>query len=98
MLPGTLPEEIWNWSGCETLGVPLSQKCVALYYRTDLVARPPESLERLREVSNLPVLLLTAKDTVEDRVTGLDLGADVDEDFASDAFDGRTNVGNAIGV
>jgi len=29
-----------------------------------------------REGSKIPVLLLTAKDTVEDRVTGLDLGAD----------------------
>ena len=25
LLPGTLPEEIWNWSGCETLGVPLEE-------------------------------------------------------------------------
>lgn len=34
-------------------------------------------LRRLRtEGSRTPILLLTAKDTVEDRVTGLDLGAD----------------------
>ena len=34
-------------------------------------------LKRLREIgAQLPVLVLTAKDTVQDRVSGLDLGAD----------------------
>ncbi len=34
-------------------------------------------LQRLRADNNTtPVLLLTAKDTIDDRVTGLDLGAD----------------------
>jgi two-component system response regulator MprA len=32
--------------------------------------------ERLRAASSTPILMLTAKDTVEDRVTGLDRGAD----------------------
>jgi two-component system OmpR family response regulator len=35
-----------------------------------------ELLRRLRRVKKTPVLLLTAKDTVSDRVTGLDEGAD----------------------
>jgi DNA-binding response OmpR family regulator len=36
-----------------------------------------EVLRRLRSAgSKIPVLLLTAKDTIDDRVTGLDLGAD----------------------
>lgn len=35
-----------------------------------------EVCRRLRAVSNVPILVLTARDTVPDRVTGLDAGAD----------------------
>src|SRR5438105_4890392 len=35
-----------------------------------------EVCRRLRAGSDLPILLLTARDAVEDRVTGLDAGAD----------------------
>jgi len=35
-----------------------------------------EVCQRLRQVSNLPILMLTARDAVADRVTGLDAGAD----------------------
>ncbi|VAW38715.1 Two-component transcriptional response regulator, LuxR family, partial [hydrothermal vent metagenome] len=35
-----------------------------------------EVCRRLRTVSDLPILMLTAKETIEDRVTGLDAGAD----------------------
>jgi len=35
-----------------------------------------EVCRRLREASNLPILILTAKDTLADRVEGLDAGAD----------------------
>jgi DNA-binding response OmpR family regulator len=35
-----------------------------------------EVLRRLRKTSNLPVIMLTARDTVMDKVTGLDSGAD----------------------
>jgi two-component system, OmpR family, response regulator len=42
-------------------------------------------LRKLRERrSNVPVLILTARDTLEDRVTGLDLGAD---DYMTKPFD-----------
>lgn len=34
--------------GGERYGVPLSQKCVALYYRTDLVSQPASSFDELR--------------------------------------------------
>ena len=35
-----------------------------------------EVLRRLRSQSRVPVLMLTAKDTIQDRVEGLDMGAD----------------------
>lgn len=35
-----------------------------------------EVCRRLRNASNVPILMLTARDTVPDRVTGLDAGAD----------------------
>ncbi|MCB0062813.1 MAG: response regulator transcription factor [Caldilineaceae bacterium] len=35
-----------------------------------------EVCRRLRNASNVPILILTARDTVPDRVTGLDAGAD----------------------
>ena len=39
---------------------------------------------RIREESNLPILMLTARDTVDDRVLGLDTGAD---DYVTKPFD-----------
>jgi two-component system, OmpR family, response regulator MprA len=35
-----------------------------------------EVAQRLRQVGNVPILILTAKDTLQDRVQGLDAGAD----------------------
>ncbi len=35
-----------------------------------------ETLEMIREISNVPVILLTAKGDVDDRIKGLELGAD----------------------
>lgn len=43
-----------------------------------------EVLERLRAMHKTPVLMLTARDTVQDRVKGLDTGAD---DYLSKPFD-----------
>lgn len=52
-------------------------------------------LQRLRADNNTtPVLLLTAKDTIDDRVTGLDLGADdyLVKPFAFDELLARIRV------
>jgi len=35
--------------------LPLSQKCLALYYRTDLVAQPPKTLERMGDALRAPL-------------------------------------------
>lgn len=35
-----------------------------------------EICKRVREISNLPIIMVTAKQSIEDRVRGLDLGAD----------------------
>ena len=34
-----------------------------------------EICRRVREISNVPIIMLTARDAVEDRVEGLDIGA-----------------------
>ncbi len=48
-----------------------------------------ETLQRLRQFSQVPVLILTAKDDEEDRVRGLELGAD---DYISKPFSHRELV------
>jgi two-component system KDP operon response regulator KdpE len=48
-----------------------------------------ETLKRLREFSQVPVLILTAKDDEDDRVRGLELGAD---DYISKPFSHRELV------
>lgn len=48
-----------------------------------------ETLKRLREFSQVPVLILTARDEEDDRVRGLELGAD---DYVSKPFSHRELV------
>jgi two-component system KDP operon response regulator KdpE len=45
-----------------------------------------ETLERIREVSSVPVIMLTVKGDEEDRIRGLDLGAD---DYVTKPFSPR---------
>lgn len=53
-----------------------------------------EVCRRLRETSNVPVLMLTAKESVEDRVAGLDAGADdyLVKPFALDELQARVRA------
>lgn len=43
-----------------------------------------ETIEKVRKVSNIPIILLTAKGTVQDKVTGFNIGAD---DYLVKPFD-----------
>ncbi len=45
-----------------------------------------EALQRIREMSDVPVIMLTVKDEEEDRIRGLDLGAD---DYVTKPFSPR---------
>src|SRR5262249_49083545 len=45
-----------------------------------------ETLRRLREVSNVPVIMLTVRSEAADRIKGLEIGAD---DYLSKPFDPR---------
>ncbi len=45
-----------------------------------------EALQRIREISDVPVIMLTVKDDEEDRIRGLDLGAD---DYVTKPFSPR---------
>ncbi|MGC9335888.1 MAG: response regulator transcription factor, partial [Anaerolineae bacterium] len=45
-----------------------------------------ETLERMREISNVPVIMLTVKGDEEDRIHGLELGAD---DYVTKPFSPR---------
>lgn len=53
-----------------------------------------EVCRRLRETNNVPVLMLTAKEAVEDRVAGLDAGADdyLVKPFALDELQARVRA------
>ena len=50
--------------------------------------------KRVREVSSLPIIMLTAKDEVEDKVAGLDIGADdyLIKPFSFDELSARLRV------
>lgn len=54
-----------------------------------------EVLEMLREISNVPVIMLTAKGEEDDRVRGLELGAD---DYVTKPFSPRELVSRAKAV
>ena len=53
-----------------------------------------EVCRKVREFSNVPIIMLTAKDELEDKVTGLDLGADdyITKPFAIQELMARTRA------
>jgi two-component system response regulator MprA len=61
------------------IGLELARKNSPDLVLLDLMLPGMDGLEvcrRLRDMSDVPILMLTAKETIEDRVTGLDAGAD----------------------
>ena len=54
-----------------------------------------EVLETIREISNVPVIMLTAKGEEDDRVRGLELGAD---DYVTKPFSPRELVSRTKAV
>ncbi len=61
------------------LGLELARENPPDLILLDLMLPGMDGLEvcrRIRAVSDVPILMLTAKETIEDRVTGLDAGAD----------------------
>ena len=60
-------------------GLELARKNQPDLVLLDLMLPGMDGLEvcrRLRDVSDVPILMFTAKETIEDRVIGLDAGAD----------------------
>ncbi len=83
-----------QWRETEVLGAADGESALRMVERgqADLVlldiAMPGmdgyETLRRLREFSDVPVIMLTARDSVLDKVKGLELGAD---DYVTKPFD-----------
>ena len=82
------------WPGCHVAIAQSGTEALAMFQEgaTDLVVldigmSPPDGFEvcrRIRAVSQVPILMLTAHDTTLDKVRALDLGAD---DYLTKPFD-----------
>ena len=83
-----------TWLGCRVEVAPDGVEALRLFAegRPDLVVLdvsmpPPDGFEvcrRMREISTAPILMLTARDTLVDKMRALDLGAD---DYLTKPFD-----------
>ena len=83
-----------SWPGCQVVRARGGAEALQCFEteRPDLVILdvempPPDGLEvcrRIREVSQVPILMLTVRDTTIDKVHALDLGAD---DYLTKPFD-----------
>ena len=83
-----------SWPGCEVVVAVSGEEALHHFtaQRPDLVILdvsmpPPDGLEvcrRIREVSTVPILMLTVRDTTLDKVRALDFGAD---DYLTKPFD-----------
>jgi len=82
------------WPGCRVEVAPTGAEALRLFAAAapdlavlDVSMPPPDGFEvcrRIREVSTVPVLMLTARDGLLDKVRALDLGAD---DYLTKPFD-----------
>jgi len=85
-----------TWPGCRVEIAPDGAEALRLFAAAapdlavlDVSMPPPDGFEvcrRIREVSTVPVLMLTARDGLLDKVRALDLGAD---DYLTKPFDDR---------
>jgi len=82
------------WPGCDVTVAPDGATALRLFARgrpdlvvLDVSMPPPDGFEvcrRIRDISTVPILMLTARDSTLDKVRALDLGAD---DYLTKPFD-----------
>ncbi len=75
-----------NWSDCRVVVARDGAEALALFERErpdlvvlDIMMPPPDGFEvcrRIRETSQVPILMLTARDSTSDKIRALDMGAD----------------------
>jgi DNA-binding response OmpR family regulator len=83
-----------TWPGCQVMIATSGAEALKQFAETppdlvvlDVAMPPPDGLtvcQRIREVSTVPILMLTARDSTVDKVRALDLGAD---DYLTKPFD-----------
>ncbi len=83
-----------TWPGCEVTIAASGEEALRRFQQgppdlvvLDIQMPPPDGLEvcrRIREVSQVPILMLTVRDRTVDKVRALDLGAD---DYLTKPFD-----------
>ena len=83
-----------SWPGCEVRVAASGAEALQQFMEQppdlvvlDVAMPPPDGLEvcrRIREVSTVPILMLTVRDTILDKVRALDFGAD---DYLTKPFD-----------
>lgn len=75
-----------NWPDCRVVAAYDGAEALALFEREqpdlmvlDIMMPPPDGFEvcrRIRETSQVPILMLTARDATADKIKALDMGAD----------------------
>lgn len=75
-----------NWPDCRVVTACSGAEALALFEREqpdlvvlDIMMPPPDGFEvcrRIRETSQVPILMLTARDATADKIRALDIGAD----------------------
>ncbi len=83
-----------NWPGCQVTVAASGQEALRRFEQEhpdlvvlDVAMPPPDGIEvcrRIRQISSVPILMLTARDSTIDKVRAFDLGAD---DYLTKPFD-----------